>query len=58
MNDRIAASDMTPMQWVIVGLCILLNMTDGMDVLLLSYAAPLIVSALAAYSIRRDSLDA
>ncbi|MFM2289832.1 MAG: hypothetical protein RL684_2975 [Pseudomonadota bacterium] len=43
-SNRIAEPAMTPMQWLIVGLCILLNMVDGMDVLVLSYTAPLIAS--------------
>jgi len=44
LSTRSADLAMTPMQWLIVGLCILLNMVDGMDVLVLSYTAPLIAS--------------
>ncbi len=34
---------MTPLQWGVIALCFLLNMLDGMDVLLMSYTAPLIM---------------
>lgn len=43
-STRPAATPMTPLQWSVVALCILLNMVDGMDVLVLSFAAPLIAA--------------
>jgi len=43
-GPRPAAATLTPTRWAIVGLCILLNMADGMDVLVLSFTAPLIAS--------------
>ncbi len=31
---------MVPLQYVVIGLCVLLNMLDGMDVLVIAFAAP------------------
>jgi len=43
LNDlryRIDAAPMTRLQYAIVGLCFVLNMLDGMDVLVIAFAAP------------------
>ena len=39
---RIAATSMSGMQILIVGLCVMLNMVDGMDVVALSCVAPML----------------
>jgi MFS transporter, AAHS family, 4-hydroxybenzoate transporter len=44
IRGRISFAAMSSGQWFIVGLCILLNMVDGMDVLVLSYIAPVIAA--------------
>ena len=43
---RIADAPMAPLQVAIVSLCVLLNMLDGMDVVALSFAAPVIATEL------------
>ena len=35
---------MTPLHWGVIALCFALNMLDGMDVLVMSYAAPLVMA--------------
>lgn len=44
LRDLIDAQPMRASQWLVIGVCFLLNMLDGMDVLVMSYAAPLIMS--------------
>ena len=44
MNNNILRS-LTPYQYVVIAICFLCNMLDGMDVLIISYAAPAIAKA-------------
>ncbi|MGW6655542.1 MFS transporter [Rhodococcus sp. NPDC055024] len=39
LRERIDESPMAPYQWLIVGLCVLLNMIDGYDVMALAFTA-------------------
>lgn len=43
LTARLEAQPMAPSQWAVVALCFALNMLDGMDVLVMSYAAPLVM---------------
>ncbi|RYF51607.1 MAG: MFS transporter [Comamonadaceae bacterium] len=39
LRERIAASRMQPFQWLVIGLCVMLNMIDGYDVMALAFTA-------------------
>ena len=42
LADLVAANPMSPVQVLVVMICFLLNMVDGMDVLIVSYVAPVL----------------
>ena len=42
ISDQIRASEMTPFQVTAVGICIIINLLDGFDVIAISFAAPAI----------------
>lgn len=39
LRERIATSKMSPYQWAIIGMCVLLNALDGFDVLAMAFTA-------------------
>ena len=44
LQDRLERQPMGTAQWGVIALCFGLNMLDGMDVLVMSYAAPLVMA--------------
>ena len=39
LRERIDTSRMSPYQWLIIGMCVLLNALDGFDVLAMAFTA-------------------
>ena len=58
LRERIIDRAMAPLQVAVVAICVFLNMVDGMDVVVLSFAAPVIAAewGLPAVSIRSPAL--